>query len=347
MTASASLPEPAAARVRFRSCRGMLSARIGLQGGLGRRARARAQPRRDARRAACPSNSWRGKAAAASSSFTSPGPWSWRSRPPGSPPDGLKENLHVVPRCVSALSMTTKTPPGPARRDACGSVRPRGLPSPCDGLLRARDRSRGFTPRGLPCWTSACPGWTATSGRRRCASATGPRFRLMAVMGYGQEQDRVRAERAGFDCHLRNPLAWASFSRRSKSNAEACKRGEGACVEPACAELFCYVSSRVVVAGRCMPRRRRALDAVRRRATDRGRLEHRELHRLRQEPVDRCDKGSPVDVRRRCRTASYTIARRKLEQEHAAAAGERARRGVGQLLPLQLPGAARARRSRS
>jgi signal transduction histidine kinase/ActR/RegA family two-component response regulator len=35
----------------------------------------------------------------------------------------------------------------------------------------------------------------------------GPSLRLMAVTGYGQEQDRARAERAGFDAHFVKPVA--------------------------------------------------------------------------------------------------------------------------------------------
>ena len=68
-------------------------------------------------------------------------------------------------------------------------------------------RSRGSSGRSSSCSTSGFPAWTATRsppgcGRRSaCKNAV-----IVAVSGYGQEEDRRRSNEAGFDHHLIKPL---------------------------------------------------------------------------------------------------------------------------------------------
>ena len=71
-----------------------------------------------------------------------------------------------------------------------------------DGVEAARPCGRTWS-----CATSASPGWTASqvaSALRRTPETAG--VRLIAVTGYGQEEDRRRALEAGFDDHLVKPV---------------------------------------------------------------------------------------------------------------------------------------------
>ena len=57
------------------------------------------------------------------------------------------------------------------------------------------------------CWTSACPGWTATRWPGACEALEGlDQALLVALTGYGQEEDRRRSHEAGFDHHLVKPV---------------------------------------------------------------------------------------------------------------------------------------------
>ena len=70
----------------------------------------------------------------------------------------------------------------------------------------ALEAARGVPARTSCCWTSACRGWTATRWPGACASgpASG-RSLLVALTGYGQEDDRAARREAGFDHHLVKP----------------------------------------------------------------------------------------------------------------------------------------------
>ena len=70
---------------------------------------------------------------------------------------------------------------------------------------RAGGGARRSGPRSC-CWTSACRAWTATRWPAGCASrAAAEATLLVALTGYGQEEDRRRVEEAGFDAHLVKP----------------------------------------------------------------------------------------------------------------------------------------------
>ena len=57
------------------------------------------------------------------------------------------------------------------------------------------------------CWTSACPTSTATRSARRIRGLEGvPQPRLIALTGWGQEQDKKLAAQAGFDDHWTKPV---------------------------------------------------------------------------------------------------------------------------------------------
>jgi CheY-like chemotaxis protein len=57
------------------------------------------------------------------------------------------------------------------------------------------------------------PGWDGYEVARRLRADPATRdIVLVALTGYGLEEDRVRALRAGFDFHLAKPLDWNTFS---------------------------------------------------------------------------------------------------------------------------------------
>ena len=71
----------------------------------------------------------------------------------------------------------------------------------------ALEAAQGTRGRSSSCSTSACRAWTATrsprsSGRRTCCKDAV----IIAVSGYGQDEDRRRSKQAGFDHHLVKPL---------------------------------------------------------------------------------------------------------------------------------------------
>ena len=72
---------------------------------------------------------------------------------------------------------------------------------------RRRSKRRRRSGRSSFSWTSGCRAWTATRSRRclrkdgSCKNAV-----IVAVSGYGQEEDRRRAREAGFDHHLVKPV---------------------------------------------------------------------------------------------------------------------------------------------
>ena len=72
---------------------------------------------------------------------------------------------------------------------------------------RGAGRRRASSSRRSCCSTSACRRWTATRRRARCAAPWGKRATLIALTGWGQQQDRQRTAEAGFDVHLVKPVA--------------------------------------------------------------------------------------------------------------------------------------------
>ena len=56
------------------------------------------------------------------------------------------------------------------------------------------------------CSTSECPGWTATKSPVRSGGSGGAGRPLVALTGWGQQQDRKRTSDAGFDVHLVKPV---------------------------------------------------------------------------------------------------------------------------------------------
>ena len=80
----------------------------------------------------------------------------------------------------------------------------------CDGRVRftaVRKRWRRST-SSIPkscCSTSACRAWTAMKSRAASGRGVASSVRLIALTGWGQEEDLRRAERAGFDHHLVKP----------------------------------------------------------------------------------------------------------------------------------------------
>ena len=63
------------------------------------------------------------------------------------------------------------------------------------------------------CSTSGCRGWTVTRSRRSCAPRATTRAALVAVTGYGREEDRRRSRDAGFDRHLVKPVDLAQLQQ--------------------------------------------------------------------------------------------------------------------------------------
>jgi CheY-like chemotaxis protein len=55
------------------------------------------------------------------------------------------------------------------------------------------------------------PGLDGFDVARRVRQQIGPRQLLVAVTGYGRDQDREEAHRAGFDFHMTKPLDLASI----------------------------------------------------------------------------------------------------------------------------------------
>ena len=60
------------------------------------------------------------------------------------------------------------------------------------------------------CSTSACRGSTATKLARRLRERHPISLKLVALTGWGQEEDRRRSEEAGFDAHLVKPIDLAA-----------------------------------------------------------------------------------------------------------------------------------------
>ena len=62
-------------------------------------------------------------------------------------------------------------------------------------------------------WKLRC-NWRALPANSPCTvigALTRAMVRLIAVTGYGQRQDRARAERAGFDAHFVKPVSQAQL----------------------------------------------------------------------------------------------------------------------------------------
>ena len=49
--------------------------------------------------------------------------------------------------------------------------------------------------------------------RRLRQSPHGSRFNIIALTGYGQQEDRIRTKQAGFDGHLVKPLDFAALGK--------------------------------------------------------------------------------------------------------------------------------------
>ena len=76
-----------------------------------------------------------------------------------------------------------------------------------DGARGARRRRRRSSRRSS-CSTSACRRWTATRPRGTSAGSRGASdATLIALTGWGQQQDRQRTAEAGFDAHLVKPVS--------------------------------------------------------------------------------------------------------------------------------------------
>ena len=75
-------------------------------------------------------------------------------------------------------------------------------------------------PRSSCSSTSACPGWTATPSRRRCAARGSIAPPLVAVTGYGRDEDLRRSKEAGFDHHLVKPIDLATLRRITNRQAD-------------------------------------------------------------------------------------------------------------------------------
>ena len=106
------------------------------------------------------------------------------------------------PPGASSWSTTTGTPP-----TACGWCSRRSAPrcaSPTTVTRRSRP-SPTSAPRSCS-WTSGCRAWTATRWRGACVPRSRePHAALIALTGWGQEEDRQAAAEAGFDHHLVKP----------------------------------------------------------------------------------------------------------------------------------------------
>ena len=114
-----------------------------------------------------------------------------RQRPAWSPPGG------------SSSSTTSPTPPSMLARLLRG--RGHDLRVASDGPSRRSKSPAPSTPTSSSS-TSACPAWTAT--RSPAASGPGPETAsalLVALTGYGQDEDLRLAREAGFDHHLVKP----------------------------------------------------------------------------------------------------------------------------------------------
>ena len=56
------------------------------------------------------------------------------------------------------------------------------------------------------CWTSACQGMDGYEVARAMRRSGRNGLRLIAVTGYGQDEDRRLSREAGFDVHLTKPV---------------------------------------------------------------------------------------------------------------------------------------------
>ena len=206
-----------------------------LAGRAGHRADPGAEPGRDARRDASRPTAT-GRARAASSSSACPAlphrrPRSRRRADRRPRPGGVPRGRVLV---VDDNARRGREP-GPAAA-SCGPRGPRRPRRP-GGPGGGRRRSA----RRWCCWTSACRGWTATRWPGGSATQARPdEVLLVALTGYGQEEDRRRSPEAGFDHHLVKPVDFevleacspgrsGSGSRvgRARSLPEPCGRDQG------------------------------------------------------------------------------------------------------------------------
>ena len=90
-------------------------------------------------------------------------------------------------------------------RDAARARAATNRTSPTTGCEAHRSAPRRSGPSRC-CSTSACPGSTATRSAGACARSRGARtWRIVAVTGWGQDEDRRRSRERGFDGHLVKP----------------------------------------------------------------------------------------------------------------------------------------------
>ena len=62
------------------------------------------------------------------------------------------------------------------------------------------------------------PGFDGYELARRARQAIGREVRLVAMTGYGQAEDRTRAQEAGFDAHLTKPVSVEAMRRLSTTS---------------------------------------------------------------------------------------------------------------------------------
>ena len=123
------------------------------------------------------------------------------------PAVGTRPPETLAPRAAGLAHPRRRRQRGHGTRDGQAPEAPRQRRA--DGRTTGRRPSRRPESSGpsSSSWTSACRAWTATrwparSGEEpRCKAAV-----IIAVSGYGQEDDRRRSREAGFDHHLVKPV---------------------------------------------------------------------------------------------------------------------------------------------
>jgi CheY-like chemotaxis protein len=80
--------------------------------------------------------------------------------------------------------------------------------------LAAPDAARRFRPEVVLCdlGLPGMNGYEVAAALRQDPATAGAR--LIAVSGYGQEEDRERCREAGFECHLTKPIDFAHLQQR-------------------------------------------------------------------------------------------------------------------------------------
>jgi len=131
--------------------------------------------------------------------------------------NGVGIPAHVLPRVFDLFAQAERSPARSEGGLGIGLTVVKKLVDGHGGTVTATSDGPGLgsqfavrlpigNPRDVPTAVIGLPGFDGYEVARRVRSEHGNAIRLVAMTGYGQAEDHIRAEQAGFDVHLVKPV---------------------------------------------------------------------------------------------------------------------------------------------